>query len=207
MAFSDIRASSCQLAKTFGFEVPASLPLLEIDSTPRSTGEIVDRALTVLAIVAASYGFESDEALSWLAQESLTKCLSRQEEDFLKGAHQNRSQFQHQVESLCAFAWALGFLPKLDFSKHSPDHLVAIYPDLKTTAPAADFRDKARLRSARELVEACDAAYCLHWGLRQAMLDGIEPKRPLSSIVLTERRRALEWMLNKEAWDDISLDT
>ena len=207
MIFSDIRASSCQLAKVFGFEVPVTLPLLEADLALRPTGEIIDRALVVSVIVAASYGFGRNDALSWLAQESLTKCLSRQEADFLNGSDKTRHQFQSQVESLCAFGWALGFLPELDFSKDCPDRLVAIYPNLKAMTPAVGFRESAELRPVQKIAEACDAAYCLHWGLRQSMLDGVKPKRPLSSKVVTERRRALEWMLNKNAWDDISLDT
>jgi hypothetical protein len=54
---------------------------------------------------------------------------------------------------------------------------------------------------------ACDAAYCLHWGINQAGLDGIEPNPGLSYVVIAERRRALEWILNKENWDEITLDT
>lgn len=179
-----------------------------MDTTLRPAEEIIDRALALSTVVAVSYGFRSDDALSWLAQESLTKGLSCQELNFLKGFNQNRQQFQRQVESLCTFAWALEFLPELDFSKRSPVRLVAIYPDLKIMKSAVDFKNKAKLRPVSKIVEACDAAYCLHWGLRQAALDeGITLKRPLSSIVVTERRRALEWMLSKEAWDNISLDT
>lgn len=207
MDFSYIRSSSCELAKKFGFQIPLSLPLLEANSEPRPIGEVIDRALVVSVVVAASYGFKRDAALSWLAQESLTNCLSDQEEDFLSGSDKSRQQFQGQVETLCAFAWSLGLLPDLDFAKNCPEYLVSLYPDLKKLEPADKFRERAKLRPTQELVEMCDVAYCLHWGLNQARLDGVKPKHRLSPIVVVERRRALEWILSREDWDDISLDT
>lgn len=207
MDFSEIRALSCELAKKFGFEIPASLPLLDDDSEPRQVKEIVDRALVVSVVVAASFGFKKDVALSWLEQESLVDSLSPKENEFLKGSDDGRKQFQVQVEVLCAFAWSLQLLPDMDFSIDCPNHLVSLYPDFKKLESAGRFRESAKLRSDKEIISACDAAYCLHWGLNQAMLDGVKPKRRLSPIVVTERRRALEWILNREGWDDIALDT
>ncbi len=207
MDFNNIRTASCQLAKKFGFHIPASLPLLETDSDPRPIEDIVDRALIVSVIVAVSYGFKRDAALLWLEQESLMELLSPQEKDFLSGSDERRQQFQVQVETLCAFAWSLGLLPDLDFEKDCPNHLVSLYPDFKKMEPTAKFRERAKLRTTQEIVGACDAAYCLHWGLNQAMLDGVKSKRRISQIVVTERRRALEWILGKEDWDEIALDT
>lgn len=207
MNVKDIRASSCELAKKFGFQIPGHLPLLDADLESRKEIEVIVRALVVSVIVATSYGLKRDVALSWLDQESLTKHLSPREKDFLKGLDENRQQFQSQVETLCAFAWTLGLLPDLDFSKDCPNHLVSLYPDFKKLESADKFREKANLRSTLEIAKACDAAYCLHWGLNQAMVDGIKPKRRLSPIVVAERRRALEWILSKEDWDNITLDT
>lgn len=207
MNVRDIRASSCELAQKFGFQIPDHLPLLDADLESRKEIEVIVRALVVSVIVATSYGLKRDVALSWLEQESLTKHLSSREKDFLKGLDENRQQFQSQVETLCAFAWTLGLLPDLDFSKDCPNHLVSLYPDFKKLESADKFREKANLRSTLEIAKACDAAYCLQWGLNQAVVDGIKPKRRLSPVVVAERRRALEWILSKEDWDDITLDT
>jgi hypothetical protein len=78
MDFNEIRASSCELAKKCGFHIPDSLPLLD-SSEPRQVEEIIDRALAVSLIVAVSYGFKKDAALSWLEQESLVDTLSQKE--------------------------------------------------------------------------------------------------------------------------------
>jgi hypothetical protein len=206
MDFNEIRASSCELAKEYGFHIPDSLSLLD-SSEPRQVEEIIDRALAVSLIVAVSYGFKKDAALSWLEQESLVDTLSQKEKEFLNDSDRYKQIFQAQVETLCAFAWSLRFLPDINFSEDCPNHLVSLYPDFKKLEPSDRFRQRARLRSDKELVSACDAAYCLHWGLNQSMLDGVKPKHRLSPIVVTERRRALEWILNSEDWDSITLDT
>lgn len=207
MNFGDIRVLSTKQANKFGFHIPASLPLLDDGCSPRPREEIVDRALITSVVVASSYGFKKDDALRWLEQESLTQALSPLEKNFLNGSEENQEIFQVRVETLCAFAWSLSLLPEMDFSKYCPNHLVSLYPDFKKLESADRFRGKAKLRSAQELVEVCDAAYCLHWGLNQSTIDGVKPKRRLSRIVVAERRRALEWILSKEDWDEITLDT
>lgn len=207
MRRGEIRRGSHDIARKLGFHIPASLPLLNEEIKPRGKDKAIDRALIVSAVVATSYGLNRDIAWSWLDQESLIEGLSDKERSFLDGSDEPRKQFQAQVETLCAFAWSLKLLPDMDFARGCPDNLVSIYPDLKILEPAGRFRKGAELREEKELVEACDLAYCLHWGLNQAMVDGIKPKRRLSQIVVAERRRALEWILGAEAWDDITLDT
>jgi len=195
------------MARKLGFQIPASFPLLDEEIKPRGKDQIINRALIVSAVVATSYGLSRDIAWSWLDQESLIEGLSGKERRFLDGSDEPRKQFQAQAETLCAFAWSFKFLPDMDFTRACPDSLVSIYPDLKILEPDSRFRKGAELREEKELVEACDLACCLHWGLNQAMIDGIKPKRRLSLLVVAERRRALEWILGTEAWDDITLDT
>lgn len=207
MNFSDIRVSSNELANKFGFQISASLPLLDDICQPRSCSEIIDRALIISAVVASSYGFKKEVALRWLEQESLTKALSPLEQSFLNGSNESQRIFQGRVETLCAFAWSLSLLSEMDFSKSCPTHLVSLYPDFKKLESAERFKEAARLRSAQELVAVCDAAYCLHWALKESMLNGIKFKSNLSLVVVAERRRALEWILGKEDWDEITLDT
>ncbi len=66
---------------------------------------------------------------------------------------------------------------------------------------------KARLRSDDQIVSAADLAYCLHWAIRQSELEGKRPPGKVPPYVVVERRRALEWLLSDEDWDDVPLDT
>lgn len=207
MNFDEIRISSTKLANKFGFQISASLPLLDDGFRLRPLDEVVDRALIASVVVASSYGFKKDTALQWLEQESLTQSMSPLEKSFLNGSEENTKIFQGRAEALCAFAWSLSLLPEMDFSKVCPNHLVSLYPDFKKLESADRFRAASRLRSVQELVEVCDAAYCLHWGINQSMIDGIKSNPRISPIVVAERRRALEWMLSKEDWDEVRLDT
>jgi hypothetical protein len=208
MNFKDIREGSCKVAKKFDIQVPNSLPFLDIDSLSRSQDEIISRALSVAVMVAVSYGFKKESALRWLEKESLMAGLTEKEKKFLSKADQNREQFHVQVEVLYVFAWALNFLKDLDFLKRCPNYLVSFYPDFKKLEVATHFKNRAKLRPIEELVRACDTAYCLHWGLTQARLEGSSKLTDhLSLVEVVERRRASEWILNQEDWDDVKLDT
>jgi len=80
-------------------------------------------------------------------------------------------------------------------------------PDIKNAAPSRAFQAGLKLRSAADLLQAADLAYCLHWAIRDAELNGnVAPGRVPPEVVV-ERRRALEWMMGDEYWDDVNLDT
>lgn len=207
MCFSEIRASSINAAARWGIYLPSTLPLLDESLSLRSSIEIVDRTLALGAAVAASYGLPRGQAVSWLNGESLHVALAETELEFLQGDESLTQDIQAQVETLCAFAWALGFLPSLDFGKPCPNHLVSVFPDYRAGDSSARFRAGANLRTLEHILAACDLAYCLHWSITQAALDGMHPAGRVDAYVVIERRRALEWMLSTTEWDDVFLDT
>lgn len=195
-----IRAASLAQAKKLGYEQALTLPLLDEPGTLRDPKEVVSRALCLLPVVAASYGFPKDKASLWLKKEGLSTFLSPNERLFLENGTTSVTFFKDQVESLCAFAWALSFLPVLDFSRDAPKNLVTLFPDLKQEQAARSFSEQARLRSSEEITRVCDLSYCLHWATRQASLEGKPRKAHVPPYVIVERRRALEWMLANEEW-------
>jgi hypothetical protein len=95
----------------------------------------------------------------------------------------------------------------LDFSRPCPDDFVAIFPRIKENQHSYDFRAVAASRSPEDLIAACDLAYCLHWAIVQRSLDGQRAIGKVPPYVIMERRRALEWILSREHWDEVSLDT
>ena len=111
-----------------------------------------------------------------------------------------------QIEGMWALCWCLGIVPELDFSKPCSNDFVKLLPDLKRNEPGDEFRKKAVLRDPREVVAQCDLAYCLHWGVIHAELSG-KRQRAIKSYMIIERRRALEWMVSDDPWDELSLDT
>lgn len=204
---NEIRTKSLQVCERLGYPRPHTLPLLDSEQDLRPLREIESRALVLSAVVAASYGFPRDRVVAWLEQEELVSALSEVERSFLFDGSGLAQQFQVQVECLCVFAWALEFLPALDFAEPSPNSLVTVFPDFRQTESGARFRRQARLRDLGSVLSACDLAYCLHWGIHQAAVSSnVMPGRVPPHVVI-ERRRALEWLLSRESWDDVSLDT
>lgn len=215
MAMMDLRAirdRSLSIARKLGYETNVSLPLLDEDVRLRPAHEIVDRTLALHAVVACSYKLDSGKldsgkVLKWLAQESLTTSMAPAERAFIEKGEGRASVFQSQVEGLWAFSWALQIIPALDFSRACDDSLVRLLPNLKIGESSTRFRQQASLRPLEEIVSACDLAYCLHWAVNQALLDGIPTPGKVPAHAVIERRRALEWLLSDEDWDAVSLDT
>jgi hypothetical protein len=207
MNFDELRQASLRKAIALGYPPATTLPLLDESLGLRSGREITERALTLAGVVAASYGFPRERVTEWLHGEGLEATLGKAEAAFLQGKIGNAQPFQVQVESLTAFAWALGFLGALEFDKPSPGHLVSIFPDLKKCESSIQFRDKAKLRDRDDVLRACDLAYCLHWGINQRLIEKKPRPGALPPHVVIEKRRAIEWMLASEDWEDVSLDT
>lgn len=207
MNFDELRQASLRKATALGYPPATTLPLLDDSLRLRSAKEITERALTLSGVVAVSYGFPRERVTEWLQREGLEATPGKAEAAFLQHKIGDAQPFQIQVESLTAFAWALGFLGVLDFDKPSPAHLVSIFPDLKKFESSIHFRDKAKLRDRDDVLRACDLAYCLHWGINQRSIERKPVPSALPPHVVIEKRRAIEWMLSSEDWEDVSLDT
>lgn len=207
MDLKRIREQSIHTAKQLGVDVSSTLPLLDARPEMRSADEAVSRSLAMNAAAAIAYGFDKAKVTAWLNQEALTDSLSEQEKRFVFEGMGQPDRFKVQVESIWALAWAMRITNELNFTKDCDNRFVTMLPNLKQSQSSADFRKKANPRPLEQVVAACDLAYCLHWAIRQAELSGKQPPANLKPYVVVERRRALEWLLSKDAWDEISLDT
>ena len=207
METTKFSVQSVDRAAKAGIVIPTALPLLETSLRVRSQGEAAARLFCLHAVVAASYGFDNVRALEWLRREGLDALLVDAELSFLQSGNGNPQVFQTQVECMWALAWALSLVGQMDFWTDCDDRFVTLMPNLKVGERIAETQRKLRLRRDDDLVSACDLAYCLHWAVRQAALEGKQPPARLKAHVVVERRRALEWLLSDERWDAVSLDT
>jgi uncharacterized protein DUF4272 len=207
MNLQTVREKSIEKAKALGYEVNLALPLLDEGVSIRKVDEIVDRCLSLLATVAGSYGFEKSDAIDWLKQEEISSALAKSEQSFLEGGDDSKAIFQRQVEGLNAFAWLLGFVKNMEFNQVCENNLISLFPDIKNKSSSSKFRSKAKLISLNKAIEACDLAYCLHWALTEAELSNRRLPGDIEPHVIIERRRALEWVLCCDDWDELSLDT
>jgi len=205
-----IRLRNQKRARKLGYEINPQLPVLDPEPSVRTATEATDRLLCLNAVVACSHGCPKRDAQRWMTEHHLTSALTDSEQAFLSEeltTEQVRAEFQDQVEALWALAWGLKLVRKLNFAKECSDKLVKLLPDPRVNTPLNEFRERCTLRSASELVQATDLAYCLHWSIRQASLTGQPPPGRVPPTVVVERRRSLEWLIGEDNWDDLSLDT
>jgi hypothetical protein len=203
---ASIRQSSWEIAAGLGFPKNDALPLMDTVNICRSVDDVVNRIFGMLCAGASAYGLDRKKALAWLEREGNVHLLARSEWEFLNGAQMNAVPFMEQIEGIWALCWRSRIVPELDFSKPCSADFVKLLPDLKKDETGAAFRRKASLRDPQEVVAKCDLAYCLHWAVVHAGLTG-KLKKGIKAYVIIERRRALDWMLSDELWDELALDT
>jgi hypothetical protein len=110
-------------------------------------------------------------------------------------------------EALHALLWALGYLPELIYPDHpcDPGHDTGLLAPLSE----AEFRQRARLRPAPEILDAADLTYRYAWAGVDARLKEQPAPAGLESGVVHERLYALNWLTSRfnEDWDEVSTDT
>jgi len=206
MESKQFRVKSLTWLSKVGISVPERLPLID-DFSIRPKGDILDRIICLNAVAAAAYGFDKIRAYSWLSQEKMLEKLTESERSFLISDVGNVDIFKTQVEGMWALAWIVNIVQSLDFWSQCDPHFVAMLPDLKTAESSSKFRARTHLRNKTEIGFEVDLAYCLHWFLRDAEINGNKLPKGVINYLVMERRRALEWAIGNEVWDGVSLDT
>ena len=201
-----VRERSRRALAAHGLSVPTSLPAID-PAALRPLEDIRDRLFCLNAVAAVAYGFDADKARSWLDKEHLSEQLSQPEIRLLERGQGNRDAFRAQVEGMWVLAWALSIVSEIDFWRDCSPTFVTLLPNLKAGESVTRTMAQAELRTSHEVMAACDLSYCLHWIIRESMLRNGPLPRDLAPYVVIERRRALEWMLSKDAWDMVDLST
>ncbi|EEZ39305.1 DUF4272 domain-containing protein [Photobacterium damselae] len=207
MDLQKIRKKSLSSAEKLGYEINTILPLFDDGIKLRPQEEIVGRSLALFAVVACSYGFDKPSAIQWMVREGVIDYLSDSERSFLNDGEGDISFFQSQVEGLNAFAWALGFVKSIPFDSTCDNTLIKRFPDIKNDKSSSEYKTQSAVRSIAQIISACDLAYCLHWAIVNAEVNIQDLHGDVGRHVISERRRALEWILCTDDWDEISLDT
>ena len=204
-----IRQRSLSIADSLGYRINENLPLLEERVTiAQSVQDIVHRMLAIYIVAAVAYGFDRKKALGWLTQNVSTRALTMKECRFLKEGEGAPDGFKYQIEGLWAFFWSCSLVEDCEFSfaRRCPEDFALRLPDLNSGQKASEVFRSSKIRDIDEIVSMADLAYCVHWSVRDAELQGSR-STPLPYYVVVERRRAFEWLLGGYDWENISLDT
>lgn len=204
-----VRKRSLETAVSLGYSVNRALPLLDPKlHVERTIDEITRRALCLFCVVAVANNSNPLVALNWARAESLLDAFTASELSYLEAATEPaRRTFLAQEEALWALTWATAFHNDFDHSSFCDNSLAKMFPNIRGRESSRDFMERAVIRRDDDIIEALDLAYCLHWAIVDEDLSQRPMVHSVSAYVIVERRRALEWLVSKNEWDEISLDT
>jgi hypothetical protein len=206
------KAQSEQALQARGIPFAASLPPVASDTAVqlREQDAVVDRALALAYVALKGEGVEADSLAGFEQAYGARRHLSPAEQTFVDNPapdQQARVNATWRYEALHALLWALGYLPELTY----PDHLCDPGHDTGLLAPLSEteFRQRARLRPAPEILDAADLTYRYAWACVDARLNGQPAPAGLESGVVHERLHTLNWLTARfdEEWDEVSTDT
>jgi hypothetical protein len=196
-----------------GVAIMAGLPVIEMEAEakPRSRQAVIDRAVALMIVALKGEGLDQPKVQQVTDDFGALKFFTPQERIFFLNPAPNkkeRAQFTWRYECLYVMQWALGFVPELT----RPDHIVdasKVVGLLLKEKGSKKFREEARLRSVKELLDEADLIYRYDWACVDARVNARPHLHEVDCEVVQERHYALNWLIGYEGqeWDDVSTDT
>ncbi len=182
----------------------------EAEATLRTQDQVVDRALALCFIGLKSEGMPSEQLAAIDKDYHISAKLTPEERAYVTALHpteQQQTDANWRYEGLHVLLWALGYVPTLAY----PDRMCKVAPDVKVIhdLTEAQFRQHARLRSKKEVLDQADLILRLDWACTEARLKKEAPPGELNSEVVTERHHALNWLIKygNQDYDNVTTDT
>lgn len=198
-----IRQRSLFMARRLGYPVDVSLPLM-VDGVLRDKDAVVDRMLVLDVMIGCASGLPPEIGADWVEESGIAGAVAPSEERVLAGrSDEVPVRLLDRMEALWALGWAASLFRTLDFGRICGPELAMIFGDLEDLRGVRALRKRCKLRRYEEVLAACDLARCLHRGIVIADKNGAAPPGKVQPQVIVERRRALEWLLNDQGWDDV----
>ncbi|MCG2614331.1 DUF4272 domain-containing protein [Terrimonas sp. NA20] len=211
---SERRARSEAICKANGIPVYKNPNSLFVEPeekvTLRTQDEVVDRALALCYIGLKSEGLGQEQLDKMDKDYGISAKLSPNEKAYAtakQATEQQKIDGLWRYESLHVLLWALGYVDSLSF----PDKICNVGDDVKIIYELKEsgFRQKARLRSKKEILDQADLILRFDWACVSANLEGKPMPGRLDKGVVFERHHTLNWLIQymNQNWDDVTTDT
>jgi hypothetical protein len=182
----------------------------EAETTLRTQDQVVDRALALCFIGLKSEGMNESQLAEIDKAYNISSKLTSTERAYVTAPHpteQQRTDANWRYEGLHVLLYALSYVPALSY----PDRMCEVAPDVKIIhdLSEAQFRERAKLRSKKEILDQADLILRLDWACTEARIKKEPAPGGLNSEVVVERHHALNWLIGYggQEWDDVSTDT
>jgi hypothetical protein len=206
------KARSIAILKKEGVPFIEHLPLIETEAEAkrRTTEEVALRAMALCIVAVKGEGIENKEIRKLVQKYQIADSFTPEERRFIdnpKPSEHDRIQFSWRYECYWVTLWALGFVDDLSRADKMCDvpKAVSFLRDLGRDG----FLKKAKLRPAREILDAADLIYRYHWATTDARINNPPAPAGLDSGVVQERHYVLNWLIGymDQEWDDVTSDT
>lgn len=153
---------------------------------------------------------DKDPGVELLQQRGLWDYVSPREREFLLDPEPDRQTCVNAAwrsECVHVLQWALGLIDEMEAYDTTSD--MSGVTRVFLTTPIMERITEFALRPLPEILDEFDFLRRCQWLAYGARRRGEEPPKSLDPEIMSERHRALHWLLgiNGEAWDDITLRT
>lgn len=176
----------------------------------RTQDEVVDRALALCYIGLKSEGLEQKNLDQMDKDFGIAAKLTPREKEYATAkqpTEQQKIDANWRYESLHVLLWALGYIDTLSY----PDQMCTVADDVKIIYELKEkgFRQKARLRTKKQILDQADLILRIDWACVSSSVKNEPAPSGLNSSVVVERHHTLNWLINylNQNWDDVSTDT
>ena len=178
--------------------------------TIRTQDEVVDRAFALCYIGLKSEGLEQKHLDQMDKDFSIMAKLTANEREYATATQpteQQKTDANWRYESLHVLLWALGYIDSLSY----PDQMCNVADDVKIIYELKEqnFRQKAKLRTKKEILDQADLILRLDWACVSARVKNEPAPSGLNSSVVYERHYSLNWLISfmNQEWDKVTTDT
>lgn len=186
------------------------LPILE-NPNLRSQDELIGRMSVMNALINISFEAPVEIIKQWIEANQLTAHLSDWEKEILTKTQADLDQYEINtlrwyLEALWALMWATKMIPHLDETQWNEESMASMLPNLEEGEDNHRLQEVTTMHTTEDIYSMLDFYYRLHWYCVDERLKGQEAV--INEGLVYERRRALEWLINKETdWDEIEMGT
>lgn len=183
----------------------------ETQTTLRNQDEVAKRALALCYIGLKSEGLEKRILDQVDSAYHISPNFTPKEKEYVDAVAPTKQQVvdaNWRYECLHVMLWALGYVDQLSYPA-KPCDVAADNKIIHELANDANFKQKAKLRSKKEILDQADLILRLDWACVNARVKGQPMPGGLNNDVVTERHHALNWLISyaNQDWDDVSTDT
>ncbi|MBX9695305.1 MAG: DUF4272 domain-containing protein [Cyanobacteria bacterium] len=205
-----VKKQSEQIVLAAGGKICEWLPHIE-QKDLRPASEIIARALVLNAMLNIYFEAPTSIILNWITANDLTDHLTQREKEILSKRNDELTEQElinlfWYIESLWALMWVGNLIEQMPFDRPVEDFMASLAPNLQKNEDRSRFSKMMRMREVDEIFRMLDLYFRLHWYASDGQLNGYSTE-PVELSIVMERRKALEWVLSNQGWDEVDLST